>query len=202
MPFKSEAQRRKFHAMAGRGEISKSTVHHWEEATHNKKKLPYHVKESMLSLAKTAVAMNAFEDAEQGIERKGLGSVTIAAFLDELEKLGAGIVKEVLTKGLPKIRPHVNPQTILGGRPGANTIGRKAQAAVGNLADTVAKKLPTLGGTSPGVSPKSLTGGTTFRPPSPTPQKSHLLRNLAIGGGLVGTGAVAGHAIPSHQQQQ
>jgi len=43
MPFKSEAQRRLFHAKAARGEISKATVHEWEHATKNKKSLPKHV---------------------------------------------------------------------------------------------------------------------------------------------------------------
>lgn len=33
MPFKSEAQRRKFYAMAERGEISKAKVKEYEEAT-------------------------------------------------------------------------------------------------------------------------------------------------------------------------
>ncbi len=40
MPFKSKAQRRKFHAMAARGEISKEVVEEWERKTKNKKKLP------------------------------------------------------------------------------------------------------------------------------------------------------------------
>lgn len=44
MPFKSEAQRRLFHAKAARGEISEKTVSEWEHATKNKKKLPMHVK--------------------------------------------------------------------------------------------------------------------------------------------------------------
>ena len=39
MPFKSQSQRRKFHAMAERGEISKATVEEWEKET-GKKKLP------------------------------------------------------------------------------------------------------------------------------------------------------------------
>lgn len=43
MPFKSEAQRRKFYAMADRGEISQETLHHWEEATKGKH-LPNRVK--------------------------------------------------------------------------------------------------------------------------------------------------------------
>lgn len=33
MPFKSEAQRRKFGAMANRGEISQDTFNEWNEAT-------------------------------------------------------------------------------------------------------------------------------------------------------------------------
>lgn len=37
MPFKSEAQRRKFYAMARRGEIPKSTVLKWEQETKGKK---------------------------------------------------------------------------------------------------------------------------------------------------------------------
>jgi hypothetical protein len=39
MPFKSQAQRRKFYAMANRGEISHKTVKKWEEHT-PKGKLP------------------------------------------------------------------------------------------------------------------------------------------------------------------
>ncbi len=38
MPFKSERQRRKLHAMAERGEMPMSTVREWESKT--KKKLP------------------------------------------------------------------------------------------------------------------------------------------------------------------
>lgn len=40
MPFRSEKQRRKFWAMAGRGEISPKVVKEWEEATPKDKKLP------------------------------------------------------------------------------------------------------------------------------------------------------------------
>ena len=43
MPFKSKAQRRKFFAMAGRGEISKKTLHEFQRAT-GKRKLPERVK--------------------------------------------------------------------------------------------------------------------------------------------------------------
>jgi len=44
MPFKSEAQRRKFYAMEDRGEISKKTVDEWEAATPKGKKLPERAK--------------------------------------------------------------------------------------------------------------------------------------------------------------
>ena len=36
MPYKSEAQRRKFHAMAERGEISEATLREWDEASKGK----------------------------------------------------------------------------------------------------------------------------------------------------------------------
>ena len=45
MPYKSEAQRRKFHAMAARGEISKATVEHWDKASKGKN-LPERVKKT------------------------------------------------------------------------------------------------------------------------------------------------------------
>ena len=42
MPYKSEAQRGKFHAMEERGEISKKTVDEFDKASKGMK-LPYHV---------------------------------------------------------------------------------------------------------------------------------------------------------------
>ena len=46
MPFKSEAQRRKFYAMAARGEISQEMVGKWEQETPKGKKLPKRVKKA------------------------------------------------------------------------------------------------------------------------------------------------------------
>jgi len=46
MPFKSKAQRRKFYAMADRGEISDATVERWEDETPKGKKLPERVKQA------------------------------------------------------------------------------------------------------------------------------------------------------------
>lgn len=44
MPFKSEAQRRKFYAMERRGEISKETLDKWVAETPKGKKLPKRLK--------------------------------------------------------------------------------------------------------------------------------------------------------------
>lgn len=50
MPFKSQAQRRKFYAMANKGEIADATVKHWEDATGDKK-LPERVTKKASYLA-------------------------------------------------------------------------------------------------------------------------------------------------------
>lgn len=42
MPFRSQAQRRKFYALYKQGKISKATLDEWENAT-GKKKLPKRV---------------------------------------------------------------------------------------------------------------------------------------------------------------
>jgi len=42
MPYKSDAQRKKFHAMLKRGEISAETVHEFDDATKGRE-LPEHV---------------------------------------------------------------------------------------------------------------------------------------------------------------
>lgn len=45
MPFKSEAQRRKFYELAKQGKMSKKTVAEWEEATPKDSKLPERISE-------------------------------------------------------------------------------------------------------------------------------------------------------------
>ncbi len=50
MPFKSEAQRRKFYAMSERGEISKAKVREYEEET--KGDLPERVEKAKTAKAK------------------------------------------------------------------------------------------------------------------------------------------------------
>jgi hypothetical protein len=49
-PFKSQAQRRKFYAMADSGEISKKTLKKWVDATPKGKKLPERVKKAEVDM--------------------------------------------------------------------------------------------------------------------------------------------------------
>jgi hypothetical protein len=56
MPFKSKAQRRKFYAMADRGEISDATVERWEDETPKGKKLPERVKKAIQKLSSVEYA--------------------------------------------------------------------------------------------------------------------------------------------------
>lgn len=66
MPFKSQAQRRKFYAMANRGEISKGEVKKWERETGDKK-LPERVGK------KEGALLSAFEDgAADALSRFGI----------------------------------------------------------------------------------------------------------------------------------
>lgn len=106
MPFKSEAQRKLFHAKADRGEISPKVVHEWEHATHNKSKLPEHVKKTAAQIADEVMAK--------------LGGISIA---DEvLAKIAAGVAafraspavgKKQLIQGMQKkLPPPEHPKSI------------------------------------------------------------------------------------------
>jgi hypothetical protein len=64
MPFRSDSQRRLFYAKMNRGEISPSTVKHWEKATGDKD-LPEKIKKKKASL----------------------DPITVTAFFDELSRL-------------------------------------------------------------------------------------------------------------------
>lgn len=63
MPFKSQSQRRKFYAMAERGEISKAKVKEWEKET-GSKKLPEKLGGGAKKLAKAA--LEAFQKTKKG----------------------------------------------------------------------------------------------------------------------------------------
>lgn len=60
MPFKSEAQRRLFHAKEARGEISHETVREFEHATKDKKNLPMHTRKKSAHDVGAADALIAF----------------------------------------------------------------------------------------------------------------------------------------------
>jgi hypothetical protein len=70
VPFKSQAQRKKFYAMANRGEISRGTVKEWEDATPKGKKLPEHVKKSHLLGAAAALERFGFKQAAEELRLK------------------------------------------------------------------------------------------------------------------------------------
>jgi|SRR5882762_4211715 len=65
MPYKSDAQRRFFHAAEARGDISKKTVNEWDSASKGKK-LPEHKEK------KTVADLDLDEGTEDGaIDNKG-----------------------------------------------------------------------------------------------------------------------------------
>ncbi len=71
MPFKSEAQRRKFYAMAERGEISKSKVAEYEKAT--KGDIPERVKASEENKSKMNAKRSAKNKAAEVLRKKAQG---------------------------------------------------------------------------------------------------------------------------------
>lgn len=80
MPFQSQAQRRKFYAMAESGEIPHSTVKKWEDATPKGKKLPerIHKKAFWLGFGKAAE-----QGPGKGFTGAGKGSVSRSGDLDD-----------------------------------------------------------------------------------------------------------------------
>ena len=80
MPFRSESQRRKFWAMANRGEIKRSVAEEWERATPKGKKLPERVKHAYVDgLLKAAVKLTPEEKRRQAMQFSALGLGTIPA---------------------------------------------------------------------------------------------------------------------------
>ena len=66
MPYVSDAQRRLFHAKANRGEISKATVHHWDEATKGKK-LPERVKKGAVGDVSSSTGFSSTGFSSTGV---------------------------------------------------------------------------------------------------------------------------------------
>jgi hypothetical protein len=120
MPFKSEAQRRLFHAKEGRGEMSHKTVEEWEHATKNKKELPYHKKEA---------------------------SPLVLALLDELEKIAAGVVPNPLSGAKAAVMravKHPAAKAVALGGAGGFALGRMSKDKESSAMAKASKKLKKL----------------------------------------------------------
>ena len=110
MPFKSEAQRRKFYAMAARGEISEETLKEWQDSTGDKE-LPEKVGKEKTALNERLLA-RAFG---KELERHGLKAGEV---LDELiHNYGKVEIPKRLRKGIvgfaiktsPDVRAGLDP---------------------------------------------------------------------------------------------
>jgi hypothetical protein len=232
MPFKSEAQRRKFHAMAGRGEISQKTVKEWEDATPKKvkKNLPYHVKKaSVPMMAQLAVASDAFDKSLRGWEKKGMDSASIAAFFEELDQMEKDGMYDPVgeAKGFAHVVSAANAarKARLAERvtaPAAKSAITKASPA--RAAAAFSKPGPPVPSSAgypvlstppklkskihPGANPAGNAAATSVqRPPgAPAPAsptaQASNLRRNLALGGAVGGGMMVGHMLPHHQQQQ
>jgi len=115
MPFKSQAQRRKFYAMANKGEIADATVKHWEDATGDKK-LPERVTKKASYLKGT----------EAALEKLGFTKNASAwnRFMDPMTGAGAAAIRKApdVMRG-PLIAAS---NTISRVRAGARQVGQRA----------------------------------------------------------------------------
>jgi len=98
MPFKSQAQRGKFYAMADRGEISKATVRHWEDATPKGKKLPEHVahkKEGAFYHTGVTQALAEFGMAEKNAFEKNAIRALTRYLMDKAPEEAAAVIRRL-----------------------------------------------------------------------------------------------------------
>lgn len=89
MPFKSKAQRRKFYAMADRGEISKKKVKEWEDATPKGKKLPERVKKEGTMKSAAYAFGEAIGAAPEGMEKEATAWIGRNLIMPALRGLAA-----------------------------------------------------------------------------------------------------------------
>jgi len=87
MPFKSQAQRRKFYAMADKGEISDKTVEKWEDETPKGKKLPERVKTAEPPPPK-GVSLEAWDKILQGLPKSKKSAYYSGGMTLALQQLG------------------------------------------------------------------------------------------------------------------
>lgn len=91
MPFRSESQRRLFHVMASRGEISPQKVKEWERETPKevKKRLPYHVADRRKSESEKRSMYQAYADGVQ-LALYNAGLLKSACLLSTMGSLSHG----------------------------------------------------------------------------------------------------------------
>lgn len=96
MPFKSQAQRRKFYAMESRGEIPKGTTQKWEAHTPKGKKLPQKVKKPKKTkkphIKKVASDNDRFRSSFMGAAGGAIPGALVGAFAGKgsLKHIAAG----------------------------------------------------------------------------------------------------------------
>lgn len=172
----------------------------------------------MLKLAQLTVAMNAFESSTKGMGKIGMDSVTISAFMEELEKIAisadviARVGDKALKRGWSGARETKSLSRLMKaeGKAGKGAIMNphawepKGYSPHGTTAispqQTVAQRAKPSMQAQTVVqrgAPQTTPGTQTQMPARP----SNLRRNLAMGGAVVG-GMAAGHMMQQHQPQQ
>ena len=106
MPFKSEAQRRKFYAMAAKGKISWKTVRQWEDETPDKK-LPAYVRGKQAALAKYAQKLKPAEVLRASQAAYEQATQLAARERARLEALGVKDMHQTGSSGANLLLPSV-----------------------------------------------------------------------------------------------
>ena len=169
MPFKSEAQRKKFHVLADQGEMSQATVHKWEEHTPNKSKLPEHVKKTAEVLAT--------------LQKRALWE-KIMPFLANIGGKTTGLVGKA-TGAMGVGNPLKS--FVTGGGAAANNGLMTAGRFTGTSADEMKKRLAMIGGGTLGAGALAGYGGYRMLE-GKLKEKEASLSKCALLGTLVGTG--------------
>lgn len=177
MPFQSRRQARWMFANDPR------MAKRWADHTPDMKALP-EKKASVLSLAQVVIASNALELSLIGKEKQGMHSVTLAAFLDETEKIAAA-QKEAGYDPVGEARGFAHIVSAANVARKAKTVSTVAAPAAKAVAQTAVSR-----------------GARAISKTAPSPARGGgLMKNLALGGAAIGGGALAAHMMPHHEQQ-
>lgn len=116
MPFKSEAQRRFFHAAEARGELPKGTAARWEDETPKakRKRLPMHVKKTAAYEAGVIIGM----------------AKAISELQEQLDKTQVLSLKELMAIKDPEERKRYLADMSADNQRGAMDRGNTTRAAV------------------------------------------------------------------------